>query len=576
MADATTAGIEIEWDVPIEMDDGIVLRADVFRPSNGDSHPVILTYGPYAKGLAFQEGYPDQWRRMVEQHPDVAAGSSNVYQNWEVVDPEKWVPEGYVCLRVDSRGAGRSPGFIDHFSPRETADLAACIDWAAEQPWSSGKVGLNGISYYGINQWHVASLQPPALAAMCVWEGAADWYRDMTHHGGIVSTFWANWYDMQVKTVQHGLGDRGPRHPLTGLNACGDETLTEEELAANRADFGAEIRAHPLDDQYHRDRSARFEQIVTPLLSAGNWGGHGLHLRGNTEGFTRSASDQKWLEMHGIEHWTHFYTDYGRLLQLEFFDHFLKGADNGWDRRPPVLLQVRRVDGFVERTEEAWPIPRTEWTRRYLHPDGTLQADPGDEATVSFDALGDGIDFATETFGSETEITGPLSARLWVSSTTEDADLFLVLRLLDPVGDEVTFQGALDPHTPLAHGWLRVSHRELDAALSEEWRPFHTHRTQQPLRPGEVAEVEVEIWPTSIVVPSGYRLVLSVRGKDYEYQGTDTGGEVVASFKNRFTGVGPFLHNDPEDRPPEIFGGVTTLHFGPDRPASILLPVIPG
>ena len=524
MPDETTASMEIEWDVSIEMDDGIVLRADVFRPSDGDPHPVILTYGPYAKGLAFQEGYPDQWQRMVEQHPDVAAGSSNVYQNWEVVDPEKWVPEGYVCFRVDSRGAGRSPGYIDHFSPRETADLAACIAWAAEQPWSSGKVGLNGISYYGINQWHVASLQPPGLAAMCVWEGAADWYRDMTHHGGIVSTFWANWYDMQVKTVQHGLGDRGPRHPVTGVNACGDVTMTDEELATNRADFGGEIRAHPLDDSYHRDRSARFERIVTPLLSAGNWGGHGLHLRGNTEGFTRSATDQKWLEMHGIEHWTHFYTDYGRRLQLEFFDHFLKGMENGWDRRPPVLLQVRRVDDFVERAEDGWPIPRTVWTRRHLWPDGTLQADLPDEAEISFEALGDGLDFTTEPFGTETEITGPLSARLWVSSTTEDADLFLVLRLLDPEGGEVTFQGALDPHTPLAHGWLRASHRELDPALSEEWRPFHTHSRRQPLRPGEVVEVEVEIWPTSIVVPSGYRLALSVRGKDYEYQGSDTGG----------------------------------------------------
>jgi uncharacterized protein len=568
--------MQIEWDVAIPMDDGIVLRADVFRPADDNPHPVILTYGPYAKGLAFQEGYPDQWRRMVEQHPDVAAGSSNVYQNWEVVDPEKWVPEGYVCVRVDSRGAGRSPGYIDHFSPRETADLAACVAWAAEQPWSSGKVGLNGISYYGINQWHVTSLQPPALAAMCVWEGAADWYRDMTHHGGILSTFWANWYDMQVKTVQHGLGDRGPRHPVTGVNACGDKTMTEQELAANRADFGAEIRAHPLDDAYHRDRSARFERIVTPLLSAGNWGGHGLHLRGNTEGFTRSASEQKWLEMHGIEHWTHFYTDYGRRLQLEFFDHFLKGEDNGWDRRAPVLLQVRRVDGFVERVEEGWPIPRTVWTRRYLWPDGTLQSEPPATAEVFFDALGDGLDFTTEPFDTETEITGPSSARLWVSSSTEDADLFLVLRLFDPGGEEVTFQGALDPHTPLAHGWLRVSHRELDPAISEEGRPYHTHRASQPLSAGEVAEVEVEIWPTSIVVPPGYRVVLSVRGRDYEYQGTDTGGEEITSFKNRFTGVGPFLHDDPEDRPPEIFGGLTTLHFGRERPASVLLPVIPG
>ena len=200
----------IEWDVPIEMDDGLVLQADVFRPITAGRYPVILSYGPYAKGLAFQDGYPSAWQRMVAEHPDVAYGSSNKYQSWEVVDPEKWVPDGYVCVRVDSRGAGRSPGRIDPFSPRETKDFYNCIEWAGVQPWSNGKVGLNGISYYGINQWHVASLQPPHLAAMCIWEGAADWYRDMTHHGGILCTFWANWYDMQVKTVQYGLGERGP------------------------------------------------------------------------------------------------------------------------------------------------------------------------------------------------------------------------------------------------------------------------------------------------------------------------------------------------------------------------------
>ena len=103
-------GMRIDWDVPIKMDDGLVLSADVFRPLADGSYPVILSYGPYAKGLAFQEGYPSAWNRMVAEHPDVAAGSTNKYQSWEVVDPEKWVPEGYVCVRVDSRGAGKSPG----------------------------------------------------------------------------------------------------------------------------------------------------------------------------------------------------------------------------------------------------------------------------------------------------------------------------------------------------------------------------------------------------------------------------------------------------------------------------------
>ena len=302
-------GMRIDWDVPIRMDDGLILRCDVFRPEKEGRHPVILSYGPYAKGLAFQDGYPSAWQRMVAEHPDVAHGSSNRYQNWEVVDPEKWVPEGYACARVDSRGCGRSPGTIDHFSPRETRDFHDCIEWAGTQPWSSGKVGLNGISYYAINQWHVASLQPPHLAAMCIWEGAADWYRDMTHHGGILSTFWANWYDMQVKTVQYGLGERGPRSRVTGELVCGDETLSDRELQKNRCDFGDEILAHPLDDEYHKTRSPVWDKVKVPFLSTANWGGQGLHPRGNFEGFVRAASKDKWLEAHGIEHWTHFYTD---------------------------------------------------------------------------------------------------------------------------------------------------------------------------------------------------------------------------------------------------------------------------
>src|SRR5213596_332270 len=261
-------GMRIDWDVAIEMDDGLVLRADVYRPEREGRYPVILSYGPYAKGLAFQDGYPSAWQRMVAEHPDVAYGSTNKYQNWEVVDPEKWVPDGYACVRVDSRGAGRSPGYIDHFSPRETKDFYLCIEWAGVQPWASGKVGLNGISYYGINQWHVASLAPPHLAAMCIWEGAADWYRDMTHHGGILSTFWANWYDMQVKTVQYGLGERGPRSRVTGELVCGDETLADRELQRNRCDFGDDILAHPLDDDYHKGRSPAWDRISVPFLSA--------------------------------------------------------------------------------------------------------------------------------------------------------------------------------------------------------------------------------------------------------------------------------------------------------------------
>jgi predicted acyl esterase len=564
--------MRIDYDVPVAMDDGLVLRADVFGPQAEGRYPVILSYGPYAKGLAFQDGYPSAWQRMITEHPDVAYGSSNLHQSWEVIDPEKWVPEGYVCVRVDSRGAGRSPGHIDHFSPRETRDFYDCIEWAGVQPWSNGKVGLSGISYYGINQWHVASLQPPHLAAMVIWEGAADWYRDMTHHGGIVCTFWANWYDMQVKTVQYGLGERGPRSRATGKLVCGDETLSDRELQRNRCDFGDEILSHPLDDDYHKARSPRWDKVTAPFLSAANWGGQGLHPRGNFEGFVRAASKDKWLEVHGIEHWTHFYTDYGRELQLRFFNKFLKGQDQEWDGQSRVQLQVRHVERFVERGENEWPLARTQWTRLYLHKDFQLKSgsDPDSSSAVRFEALGEGVTFLSEPLGRQTEITGPLAAHLTISSTTSDADFFLIFRVFTPDLREVTFMGAIDPHTPVAQGWLRASHRKLDPTLSTPYRPYHTHDEKQPLKKNEMVSLEVELWPTSIVVPAGYRIALSVRGRDYEWQAST--GARLSNFKNELRGCGPFLHNEPRDRPAEIFGGATTLYL---HDSYILIPVIP-
>jgi predicted acyl esterase len=577
MADTRVGTVDMhcEYDVAITMDDGLVLRADVFRPRGEGRHPVLLTYGPYAKGLAFQQGYPSAWQRMVAEHPDVAHGSSNRHQNWEVVDPEKWVPEGYACVRVDSRGAGRSPGFIDPFSPRETRDFFDCIEWAGVQPWSNGRVGLNGVSYFGSNQWHVASLQPPHLAAMCVWEGAADWYRDMTHHGGILSTFWANWFDMQVKTVQHGLGERGARSVVTGELVCGDQTLSDAQLAANRCQFGDDVLAHPVDDAYHRARSPQWDRITVPLLSAANWGGQGLHPRGNFEGFVQAASTQKWLEAHGLEHWTHFYTDYGRRLQLRFFDHFLKGVDNGQDRAPPVLLQVRHIDRFVERTEREWPIARTRWTRWHLDAGSATMAPQAATAGAArgYEALGDGVTFVSAPLERETEFTGPLAARLWVSSSTADADLFLVFRVFSPDLREVVFMGAIDPHTPIAQGWLRASHRRLDEAMSRPWRPYHTHDRREPLVPGEPVALDIELWPTSIVVPAGHRLALSVLGRDYEWQSST--GARLSNFRNELKGCGPFLHDDPRDRPRAIYGGRTTVHTGPGHESWLLLPEIP-
>jgi hypothetical protein len=410
---------------------------------------------------------------------------------------------------------------------------------------------------------------------MCIWEGAADYYRDMTRHGGMLCTFWENWYDMQVKTVQYGAGERGRRSRVHGELVCGPETLSEAELAKTRAALGDDIRTHPLDDAYHRSRSPIWAKVKTPLLSAANWGGQPLHPRGNFEGFMRAAAKDKWLEAHGIEHWTHFYTDYGRKLQLRFFDHFLHGKNNGFEKQPRVLLQVRHIDQFVERAENEWPLKRTKWTKFYLDPaTGALAQQRGSAKAVrSFEALGDGVTFLSAPLEHETEMTGPSALKLFVSSSTPDADLFVVLRVFTGDLKEVVFQGAIDPHTPVGQGWLRASHRKLDKKLSLPYRPHHTHDKAQPLKKGEVAELDIEIWPTSIVVPAGYRVGLTIRGKDYVYPGP-SGGK-LSNFKNELTGCGPFLHDDPIDRPHGIFGGITSLHFGRDKQPYLLLPIIP-
>jgi predicted acyl esterase len=192
---------------------------------------------------------------------------------------------------------------------------------------------------------------------------------------------------------------------------------------------------------------------------------------------------------------------------------------------------------------------------------------------VTFDALGDGVTFLTEPMREATEITGPVAAKLNISSSTADADIFLVLRVFAPDMKEIVFQGALDPHTPIGQGWLRASHRKLDKKLTLPFRPYHTHDEKQPLKPGQVYELDIEIVPTCIVVPKGCRVGLSVRGRDYVYPG-GSGGK-LSNMKNEFTGCGPFLHDDPRDRPVAIYGGKTTIHLGGGRDNFLLLPIIP-
>ncbi|MFJ6095745.1 CocE/NonD family hydrolase [Williamsia muralis] len=570
----TAHGLRVDWDVPVPMRDGAVLRADVFRPVDDGAYPVVMTAGPYGKGLAFSDGYAPMWQRLVTEFPDAVAGTSNSFQVWEAVDPEKWIPDGYVCVRVDSRGAGRSSGLLDMWSPQETEDYYDAIEWAGTQPWSSGRVGLLGISYYAANQWQVAALNPPHLAAICPWEGFTDIYRDLFRHGGIVNSMGKVWQEHQIFTVQHGVGDEGRRNPNNGELVAGPPTLSADELACARVETITEGTARHLLDDFSRDRTPDLSRIRVPVLSAANWSHH-LHTRGNFDAFGKVASPQKWLEAHGGAHFGEFYTDYGVGLQKRFFGHFLKGEDTGWDTQPPVHLNIRHVDGStVGRDESEWPLARTNWTRFHLDvTDQTLTTEPPkQDGTVEFDALGPGVDFWTAPLSEPVEITGPASAHIRLASTTNDADVFSTLRVQDAEGNEVSLASAMDERGVISVGWLRASHRELDEEASLPHQPWHTHQRLMPLAPGDPVDLDIAILPTCIVIPAGYRFGITLSGRDFQMPG-DGPWPVLYGIEQRGNGV--IVHEDPEDRPAEIFDGTTTIFTGPTAQTSLLLPIIP-
>lgn len=479
-----------------------------------------------------------------------------------------------MVVRADEVGTGQSPGIVDVLSASTIDAFCELIEWASEQPWSTGKVGLLGISYYGATQWQVAARNPKGLAAIVPWEGFSDHYRDATRHGGILSSgFLRFWWDRQVASNQYGLPGRAARkHGPDTLE--GD--LTEEELKANRVEFLDEHQQSRFRD-CARYASVNFnlEDIQVPLLSVANWGGIFLHLRGNVEGFTHAGSELKYLRFIVGRHDLPFYYPEEVEVQRSFLDAFLKGEDReGWSKKgavPPVDLILRKGDVghnnpegeklYPRRKESEWPIARTRYTDLFLSPDGQLHftrpvvARP---CKLGYRALGTAqspqlVSFTTPPFERETEITGHIVAHLNVSVAgypggpiPSDIDLFLSLRHLSASGKEIFYTGASGEAAPVTKGFLRVSLRKTNPQHPRH-RPWLPHRDYLstdvlPVIPNEVYAVDVEIWPTNVIVEKGERLVLDISSGD-------TAGSSV------------FEHCDPIDRYGSLLLAVCPLRF---------------
>ncbi len=549
----------VEKDVKIRMRDGALLYADIFRPHENGEFPAIVNISCYQKD-------------KVWVPPHDLEEEANPYMTWETVNPVWWVPRGYACVRVDTRGSGKSPGLSDPGGWQETLDYYDAIEWVGAQPWCSGNIGTAGISYHATTQWRVAGLNPPSLKAIIPWEGWGDCYRDSCYHGGIFQLYYlATWYATQM--AHHLLGDPQEYNP----DAFHNERLYN-------------YMRHNLDTGWWKNRSAHWDEIEVPVFSAGNWSGHNLHLRGNTEGFVNAASKHKKLRIHTGTHYHAFYTEEGRLDQLRWFDYWLKGIDTGIMDDPPVKLLIRTGGGTMNdykfRFENEWPLARTRWTKFFLEAkaaepaadplavEGELRGSPGATAvSVTYSATGTthagvasasstmlasgsmhriGVSFETAPLNADTEVTGPIKLVLWVSSTQKDMDIFATIRNIGPDGKDVWEVGQQGQQVPVAKGWLRASHRKLDPKKSLPYRPYHAHDERRWLEPGEIVACEVEIWPACMVFRQGHRIRLDIQPRD---------------------GVGsaPYLHY------PAAYntGGMNTVHTGGEFASHLLLPIIP-
>jgi hypothetical protein len=473
-------GIICEQDVAIPMRDGVTTYADIFRPKDQTNVPAIISYSFYGKR-------PNADTPEIEwQTKHVPYGSHSVNAKFEGPDPEYWCHKAYAIVNYDPRGVGNSEGDIDMWGSREGRDGYDLIEWLAQQPWCSGKIGMLGNSALAMAQWRIASEQPPHLACIAPWEGTGDIYRETIPWGGFPEVgFWPFLTQM-----------------LSG--------------SADVEDFAKMFEEHPLMDAYWEDKIPQFEKINVPAYVAMGW--NHFHLRGSSMGFMHMSSKQKWLRCHREFEWPDQYSRLGLEEATLFFDRFLKGIRNGFDGTPKVRLDVMDAYDFeyqMLRPEEDFPIPRTEYKKLYLDAAGRslswCACEP--ETKCHYDSQKGKATFEI-TFDEETEFTGFMKLKLWVECEgNDDADLFIAIKKLDPTGKWLPTLVMGKPH-PGCPGKLRVSLREVDERHPHhrEYRPWHPFKNMQKLKPGEIVPVEIEIYPSSRIWHPGEQLQVEVMG----------------------------------------------------------------
>ncbi len=520
----------MEKDVAVPMSDGAVLYVNVIRPNKPGKFPVVMSADTYGK-----DNKP-KITNMGSLWPTLGAIPTSSITPEESPDPGFWVPNDYVVVKVALRGSAKSKGVLYPWGLSEAKDYAEVIEWAGQQEWSNGNVGTNGVSYLAVTQWWVASLNPSHLKAMIPWEGLNDMYREIAFHGGIPDTgFYKFWYE--------------------GIVARWPETEIE--------DLKKEQKLHTMFDEYWKGKQADLSAIKVPMFVCASWSTQGLHNRGTFEGFKQASSEDKWLKIHGRKEWESYYARESLEQQKEFFDYYLKGIENDWKDTPKVSYEVR--DKFYRgntKTATNFPLPNTKETALYLDGSDMTLKDLKPEAStkVSYNSESEGKDEVrfNKVFNEDTELTGNMKLKLWVSAEeADDMDLFVGIKKINKQGEEVNFPDFNHiEHGQVASGWLRVSHRELDSEKSTPLQPWHKHETELKLAKDEIVPVEIEILPSSTLFKKGEQLEVVVKASEV-VKGNSTPG-----LKTRYE------HEETVNK------GVHNIYAGDKYDSHLLIPVI--
>ncbi|TKX19246.1 X-Pro dipeptidyl-peptidase-like protein 2 [Elsinoe australis] len=550
-AKALKSDIRIDHDMEITVRDGCRLYVDVYRPADStEKVPAVLSWSPYGKKYSALDMLPICWNSCCVPRSDLSG-----LEKFEGLDPADWCPKGYAVVSVDQRGAGHSDGQICIMGTQDAEDGYDVVEALAKMDWCNGNIGMAGNSALAISQWFIAAQQPPSLKAIAPWEGMGDLFREQFCRGGWFSM--SN-FDLITKVILRG-------QPNSGVE-----------------DFAEMYRRSNTTSPFWADKRVDMTKVRVPAYIRGS-DESGIHSMGSIRSWLEIPHSQKWLQWGSKQEWYELYSIPESMEELTvFFDRYLREIDGGWEKKTPRVrwsaMQFGDKPAIDDIVIEDFPVPNTEYKSLYLQPNSLVSSSKiiPEETQSSYDSE-DFQSFAEfdYTFTQSSRLIGLPKAELFMSCPDrDDFVVFVIIRKKDKSGkplmhlnfpieatpvnsiDEIPKeeQASLNLHLGSV-GILRASQRAVDQSRSIHPQfPFHPHKKQEKITPGDIVKLEIGIWPVGIDFEAGETLSFRVGG---QYPG-------IAEYKS-------FSEPRPEH---ELNRGKHVVHMGGRYTSRLIIPVV--